>query len=65
MIRRLLLQYLAAERRLAFSVFGLTFENIKGVALSRYFDDSGERVASMTQINVFYLIVSIRNSRNN
>jgi hypothetical protein len=35
-------------------VFGLSFENIMGVALSRYFDDIGERAALMMQINVFY-----------
>jgi hypothetical protein len=46
-------------------VIGLTFENIKGVALSRYFEDIGERSVLMMQINVLYLIIHIRNSRNN
>jgi hypothetical protein len=39
-------------------VFGLTFENIDRVPLSRCFDDIGERAALMMQINVFYLIKS-------
>jgi hypothetical protein len=46
-------------------VFGLTFENINGAALSWYFDNNGERAALMMQINVFYLTIKIRNNRNN